>query len=698
MTTLFRQDARLGRLATVLGDDVLVLVQFTGTEAINALFEFQVDCMASDPELDFDSLLGTHATVTVALRSGAFRAIDGIVAEVRWLGPEGPGHHYRLTLRPWPHLATLRRNQRIFHDKTVVQIVTEVLGAYAATGALKTTLTQTYPKLEYTVQYRESDFAFVSRMLERFGISYHFVHRPGAHDMVLTDAPDAHPKIGMRPYKPAADRHQQDVEHFHSWTPSRRITTGAIRLTDYNFKTPHAKMEARQAGTAVHAQGGVESFDYPGDYLSPSRGKAVALLRDRQERGQDQRFVAAGDIPDLAAGAVVTLGGEVVPGSGQDFVCLSAEHRYAANAYGAGDKTGDSVAYQGRYVLLPVTAPLHPERKTRRARVDGPQTARVVGEGEIDCDEYGRILVRFHWDLDDAYSMRCRVSQNWAGNGWGGMVIPRIGMEVVVEFLEGDPDQPLVTGCVYNGHNKVPYKLPENKTISTFRTDTHEGDGFNELRFEDQAGREEIYVHAQKDRNEKTRNNHSERIDNNWVQSIGHNKAIEVTNHHEEIIGGNMSIYVGPSNIGTLVGQMASKLTQGLGKVAANLGFARALPFSRGNYVLGVEKSKSEAIGLSSNEVVGVSKSVLAGKHIQLNSGDVVTVHAGNLLTLDAGEFAELTGAQRTEVKAGIARIVLEMDGTVGVYGKKIHIGATEVVTIDATDEVSIRGGKINLN
>jgi type VI secretion system secreted protein VgrG len=255
-----------------------------------------------------------------------------------------------------------------------------------------------------------------------------------------------------------------------------------------------------------------------------------------------------------------------------------------------------------------------------------------------------------------------------------------------------------VTGCVYNGRNKVPYKLPDNKTVSTFRTDTHQGEGFNELRFEDQAGREEIFVHAQKDRNEKIRNNHSERIDNNWVQSIGHNKAIEVQNHHEEIIGGNMSIYVGPSNIGTLVGKAVNKLTQGLGKVASSLGFAQAMPFSRGNLVVGVEASKSEAVGLSSNEIVGVSKTVLAGKHIQLNSGDVVTVHAGNLLTLDAGEFAELTGAQRTEVKAGLSRIVLELDGTIGVYGKKIHLGATEIVTIDAADEVRVRAGKINLN
>jgi type VI secretion system secreted protein VgrG len=281
MTTLFRQDARLGRLATVLGKDVLVLVQFSGIEAMSALFDFQVDCMAADPDIAFDALLGTHATVTIVLRNGATRAIDGIVTEVCWLGPEGPGHQYRLTLSPLLHLATLRRNQRIFHEKTVVQIVTEVLADYADAGIVEPCLTQTYPKLEYTVQYRESDFAFVSRMLERFGISYHFIHRDGGHDMILTDGPDAHTHIGARPYKPAADRHQQDVEHFHRWQPARRITTGAIRLTDYNFKKPLAKMESEQTGDAVHSHGAIKSFDYPGDYLSLARGKVVDLSRFR---------------------------------------------------------------------------------------------------------------------------------------------------------------------------------------------------------------------------------------------------------------------------------------------------------------------------------------------------------------------------------------------------------------------------------
>ena len=228
--------------------------------------------------------------------------------------------------------------------------------------------------------------------------------------------------------------------------------------------------------------------------------------------------------------------GDQVPGvKDQKYLCLSATHSYVSDAYGSGDETSDGYAYSGSYVFIPAfDTPLAPERKTALPIVQGPQTAVVVGEGEIDCDEYGRILVHFHWDLEKAFSMHCRVSQNWASQGWGGMVIPRIGMEVIVEFLEGDPDKPIVTGCVYNGKNKVPYELPKHKTRSTFRTDTHKGRGFNELRFEDKKGREEIFIHAQKDMNIGVRNNRNTHVNGFSHSQIAKNKTKIVMGHEAE--------------------------------------------------------------------------------------------------------------------------------------------------------------------
>lgn len=255
--------------------------------------------------------------------------------------------------------------------------------------------------------------------------------------------------------------------------------------------------------TRLHTQGQIESFAYPGDYLAQDVGKIVAGLRTQQERGTDHRNRAVGDCLSLGAGKRVTLSGDPVPGTGETYLCLSSRSYFVSEAYGSGGQTSDGYAFTGSYTLMPDTAPMAPPRRTQVPVVQGPQTAMVVGEGEIDCDEYGRILVRFHWDLAGANSMRCRVSQNWAGAGWGGMVIPRIGMEVLVEFLEGDPDKPVVVGKVFNGKSDVPYELPKHKTRISFKTKTHDGKGsgkgFNEVRFEDQLGEEDVYIHAQKD-------------------------------------------------------------------------------------------------------------------------------------------------------------------------------------------------------
>ena len=549
MNLPFKQQERLGRLSTILGEDELVLLRFDGTDHLNDLFEFRVEALATHDGIDFDALIGTHATVEIEGREGT-RPFDGIVTQARWAGVGENGHRYDLTLRPWFWLAGRRRNQRIFHNKTVVQILQELLADYAQLGdpALEFKLGNEYPVLEYTVQYRESDLEFARRQMERHGITFHFTHTDGSHTLVLTDDVLSHESIGARPYKRYDGHHQPETEHFWEWAPERNLTTGAIRLTDYNFKKPDQAMEADRLGDAAYAQGQIESFDYPGDYEAQSLGRIVAGLRTAQERGSDRRNRAIGDTLSLAAGKIVELSGDPVPGTGERYLCLSAVYHFVSEAYGSGGQESDGYSFTGNYTLMPDTAPMVPPRQTPVPVVQGPQTAAVVGEGEIDCDEYGRILVRFHWDLEDAYSMRCRVSQNWAGNGWGGMVIPRIGMEVVVEFLEGDPDKPLVIGCVYNGRNQVPYPLPENKTVSTFKSDTHQGSGYNEFRFEDEKGREEVFMHAQKDHNTIIENDESHSIGhdrsktvgNDQSESIGHDKTISVGNDHRENIGNDM--------------------------------------------------------------------------------------------------------------------------------------------------------------
>ena len=487
MDSPFSQKDRQGRLSTTLGDDTLVLLRMDGTEELSNDFEWRVEALSTQSGLDLEALLGTHATVEIDHAQGT-RAFDGIVCEAVHRGPHENGWRYDLVLRPWLHVAGLRRNMRIFHNKTAIQIIEEVLVAYAGLGKphLDVQTTGDYPVLEYTVQYGESDAEFVRRQMERHGITWSWTHDAGSHTLLLTDAVFSLPEVagGSRPYYGVDGYNRQEEEHFKVWSSAQRITTGAVRLTEYNFKTPSAAQEVDRTGDAAHPHGDVESYDWPGDYLAQGEGRGVVGRRTDAERGQAPRHRAEGDVVSLGAGWRVTLAGDDVPGArGQTFIGLKAEHHFRSQAYGSGDAGQDERPYEGSYVLLPDDATFRPERRLAGPKVQGPETAVVVGDGEIDCDEHGRILVRFHWDLEEANSMRVRVSQNWAAKGWGGMVIPRIGMEVIVEHLRGDPDKPIVTGCVYNGKNTPPYELPKHKTRSTFKTNTHKGKGFNELRF-----------------------------------------------------------------------------------------------------------------------------------------------------------------------------------------------------------------------
>ena len=649
MNAPFSQVDRLGRLTTVLGDDVLVLLRFAGSDHVNALFEYRVEALAANGALDFDHLLGTPATVSIDGHDGD-RHFNGIVTQTRWAGLAENGHRYEVTLRPWCWLAGRRRNQRIFHDKTVVQILRELFAEYASLGspALEFRLSEEYPALEYTVQYRESDLDFARRQLERAGISFHFRHDAGSHTMVLTDDVLAHETVGHRPFRSSPESPRPAMadaggEHFWEWMPERNLTTGALRLSDYNFHSPLSAMEVDRLGDAEHAHSGIESFDWPGDYVDHGQGKAVVGLRLRQERGADRRNRAVGDCLSLGAGMLVGLSGDPAPGTGETYLCLSANHHFVNAAHGAGGQQGDGRNFTASYVLMPDTAPMAPPRRTAAPLVQGPQTAIVVGDGEIDCDEHGRILVRFHWDLEGALSMRCRVSQNWAGAGWGGMVIPRIGMEVVVEFLDGNPDKPLVTGCVYNGQNTAPQDLPAGKTRTVWRTNSHQGQGFNELSFEDQAGSERVHLHAQRD--------HSTIIGHDQNHQIGHDRQKSVANDQSAQIGRDNRVSIGRHHDGTVAGDL--NLSIG-GTHSRTVTGDERITVSQGNHSMTVARGKQEVRVLAAGQYTTVNNDI-----VTVSQTGSVSVKAATSVVLDAPTIL-LRANDRNFIMVSQGQIVIE--------------------------------------
>ncbi|MEN3793408.1 type VI secretion system tip protein TssI/VgrG [Fulvimarina sp. MAC3] len=653
-----------------------------GEEELSGDFEWRVEGLSQDVGIDLNELLGTHATVEVQTQFLP-RYFDGIVCEAAQVGRTENGIRYDLVLRPWLHLATLRRNQRIFHDKTVVQIVEEVLQPYAdhvGSPHFEVKLTEDYPILEYTVQYGESDADFCRRLLERFGISWSYIHEDGVHILRLTDHADAHEAIAgeARPYLGVERWHVGEEEHFREWHGGTRVTTGAVRLTEYNFKTPHAAQEVDRSSPTIKDDIRMESFYWPGDYLDRGEGSGVVARRLDQERGQAPRHRAKGDVAGLGAGTLVDLIGDPIPEiTGERYICLKAVHRFKSQAYGTGESDDEERGYDGEFVLLPAEEPFRPERRTPRPFIKGPQTAKVVGEGEIDCDEYGRILVRYHWDLKGAYSMRCRVSQNWASKGWGGMVIPRIGMEVIVEHLEGDPDKPIVTGCVYNGANMPPYELPANKTRSVFKTDTHQGAGHNEIYMEDERGSEEIYFHAQKDMNTHVLNDRSSRIESDQHEFVGRNKTIQVGGDHEEVIAGNLSIAVGRNKLSEYLLSRTNNLFKSMGGLMEKIHIPDPFNFAKGNFQLFIEKNKSEIVHGGSSEIVGVAKSTVVGNVQQTTVGRQKSLIVRGRYDEDIGKVRKIRVGEELLIQVGeTTEIRMKKDGTVSIKGTAIKLEA----------------------
>ncbi|WP_298262154.1 type VI secretion system tip protein TssI/VgrG [uncultured Litoreibacter sp.] len=401
------------------------------------------------------------------------------------------------------------------------------------------------------------------------------------------------------------------------------------------------------------------------------------------ERGQAPRHQADGDVVSLGAGYLVTLAGDDVPdATGKRFVCLKAQHQFRSQAYGSGDAGNDETPYEGSYILMPDDTPFRPERRTQGPRVQGPETAVVVGEGEIDCDEHGRILVRFHWDLDESNSMRVRVSQNWASKGWGGMVIPRIGMEVIVEHLRGDPDKPIVTGCVYNGANKPPYELPAHKTHSTFKTDTHHGTGFNELRFEDAKRREEILIHAQKDRNEKTLHNHTNRTDNNYALSVGHNFSEDIEYNREANVGGNVSFFVGHKTSSGPVSASMRQNWEGIGPYGYQLGERGASAKPQGNFTLVTNGSQRFLSDGSTLIETDLSMSLRADQNFQLNAAQTYEASVGSDLSEAIGASRMCTAGDRIVFATGSSKLILRSNGQIILSGNEIILRGKSKVSI----------------
>lgn len=565
MATGLDQKNRLARLRTPLGEDTLVLSRFQAQEAISEPFEVSVEALGVEEGLDFDPILARPCLVTLETH-GRNRFFHGLLTEAHWSGVRDGLYSYRLVLRPWLWLLTRFADCRFFQEMTVPDILRKVFEE-AGFSDYEFRLAQNYPKLEFCVQYRETHFNFVSRLMEEFGIYYFFKHSAEKHLLVLADAMGAHPTLegdGKLPLIPLVGAYVRDREHIQQWNSERRFRAGKFALNDYDFERPEAKLLSFRQANEKYERSSVEIYDYPGRYKDASQGEILAKVRLEAEQAFDHRRVAFGDAASLSAGAKFTLQEHHRAAENAEYMAVRATHTISEQSYvSTGRASAGQTHYQGTYVLVPADRPYRAPLTTPKPVVHGIQTAKVVGDGgeEITVDRYGRIKLQFHWDRQKKQSCWVRVADVYAGAGWGGVFRPRIGQEVVVEFLEGDPDRPLVVGALYNGNNAVPYDLPANKTISGWKTNSSKGgSGYNELIFEDRKAAEEVRLHAQRNFTGTILNARAETVGEKFKPATGspsHSTRVQNGDLEIDVAKGEMSVSakmkitlkVGPSTL-----------------------------------------------------------------------------------------------------------------------------------------------------
>lgn len=580
-------------------DRELRVVRLTGNEALSQLFRFTLELASEEPEIDFGAVVGKGARLILLGDSGE-RFVNGMVSRFEQTAERGRFTLYQAELVPHLWLLAFRHRSRIFQQRSVPDIIKQILEEVGLTSdRYRFVLQKEYPPREYCVQYRETDLQFISRLMEEEGIFYFFEHTEEKHVLVMADAASAHVPIAEPPavifHEPTGTVPTE--EYVYQYRYAEKVRPGAVVLRDFDFTKPSLTLQAEKQADQDTA---LEIYDYPGEYVAPERGRALAQVR--LEAFQAPRKVGRGSsvCRRFLPGYRFTLRDHPRKSFNQEYVLTRVSHTAAQPQALEEFSTGEGATYANGFSCIPASVPFRPPRVTPRPVVKGSQTAIVVGPKgeEIYTDEHGRVKVQFHWDREGRYDEKSscwvRVSQGWAGAAWGGICLPRIGQEVIVDFLEGDPDCPLITGRVYNGEHPPPYKLPDEKTKSTLKSNSSKGGkGFNEIRFEDKKGEEQIFIHAEK--------NQDIRVKKDTLEWVGQDRHLIVKRDQLEKVEGDKHLAV------------------------------------KGDHNEKVDGTISLKAGMDMQEKVGMKHALDAGMEIHLKAGMNVIIEAGMSITLKAG-------------------------------------------------------------
>lgn len=630
-------------IETPLGEDVLLLQSFSGQEEISRLFQFDLQLLSEDYSINFDDIIGQNVTIRLDLPDGGKRYWNGYISRFMKSGFASQQYaRYQATLVPWLWFLTQTSDCRIFQEKTVPDIIKQIFSDLGFTD-IEERLTGSYRTWTYCVQYRETDFNFVSRLMEQEGIYYYFLHENGKCTLVLCDSLSIHDPFPSYEEIGYARGATSDQERITDWTVEKALHSGKFAHTDYNFEKPGASLMSPENEKRAYSKADYEIYDYPGEYSEKAHGEQYAKVRMEELARSYEVCSGESDARGICPGHLFTLAvrdnsDRSLSDQAREYLVVSAGYQASAEDYETSG--GSSDAYSCFFNVIPSSVQFRSARITPKPVVEGNQTAIVTGPSgeEIYTDSHGRIKVQFHWDregqFDENSSCWIRVSQVHAGKGFGGIDIPRIGEEVIVSFIEGDPDRPIITGRVYNAELMPPFGLPGQKVVSGMKSNsTPGGGGYNEITLNDTKGKEGITVHGQYDMNTTVEHNQTNTVKNDFTETIINNATIKISdgNYKHDVATGTADYHV--------QGALTEKYDTTQDTTI------------KGNLTI---KSTTGAIAISSD-----------ASHVKIDAATKITLH---------------TGASTIEMDSG---------GNIKIEGVNITISGQSSVTISGTNVTS---------
>ncbi len=764
----YTQQNRPLRVQTTLGEDAVLITGLSGSEGISQLFHFSLDLVAPlDKPVEFDDVLSGPAVVELDLPKGT-RYFNGFISRFSQGRRDDDFIYYRAELVPHFWFWTRNLQSRIFQHMTVPDILKEVFKGLKVDFQIQ----GQFEKRDYCVQYRESDFAFASRLMEEEGIFYFFKHAKDEHVLVVSNHPQSHTDLPFA-HKLIYDEvggGTREEQRIYEWSCIQEVRAGKVTLWDHCFELPHKHLEAEktivesvQAGKATHSlklhAGQLELYDYPGGYaqrfdgVDPGGGdqagelqkifddnKRTAGIRMQEEAATALQIRGSSNCAQMDPGFKFTLerhfdaDGDYVLTQVSHTARLGADYRSAASEF---------LDYTNSFQCIPAAVPFRPSRNTPRPTVKGSQTAVVVGPAgeEIFTDKYGRVKVQFHWDREGKNnadsSCWIRVATIWAGRNWGMIHIPRIGQEVIVDFLEGDPDQPIVVGSVFNADQMPPWGLPDNKTQSGIQTRSSPGGSganCNQIRFEDKAGGEQIHIHAEKNQDIEVENDETHSVGHDRTKTIDHDETVHVKHDRTETVDNNEKITVGANrteqvaiNESIAVGGDRTRSVSGSESVTVTMMRTHTVGINEAITVGGAQEvtvgglravtvglTQAVTVGLMQSITVGRSQDTTVGTNDSLNVGGTRAEQVGKDHTqqvaenrtaaigkddsLTVGKNLVVEAGESITFKTGDATIIMKKDGSITIKGKDILIDGSGEINVKASKNITMKGQKILQN